>query len=539
MPLLLRRFLLSLHDKINNVITYKPWLSALICGALSPLGFAPFDVWLLSLVTIAIFAKAIISCHSGKSFFYTAMAFAIGYYGIGVSWIFISIHYFGSAHFLLAGLLTGIFILFVAGVFALPFYSLIWIKPSLRLLIGVPAIWVLSEWIRTWIFTGFPWLLMGYTHTDTWLSGWAPIGGVLLMSLWSLLSSCVLSSFINTPYSLKQTSALISGIMLLWFGGYGLQQIAWTQPADITSNNSSSNAITVGLVQPNIPQDLRWTPEYQSIIKERLLLLSEPLWENDWIIWPEGVIPNVYHRSTDFINETKALAEEHNTTVITGVLYDEQPGLSEETQVSSNRTNNRTKYYNSIIGIGNSEGIYHKRRLVPFGEYVPLENWIRGLIDFFDLPFSVISSGPSQQNNLRIGQYTLANAICYEIAYPALVAKQAVDANVLLTVSNDAWFGESIGPIQHFQMVRMRALEVGRYIIRGTNNGISAIIDPQGNITVASEQFVMTKAQGHVIPMTGTTPYMMWQNYLILAILVLLFVFGVNLKANTKTRKND
>lgn len=534
------------RNTYNRLYQRTPsWLISVACGAVTPLSFAPFNYWWVGLLSIALFTGLLCrdqshthtqNSHAGKYFFYTALAFAIGYYGTGVSWIYVSIYYFGSTPFFLAILLTALFVAFVAVVFALPFYALRWTKKPLLLMIGIPFIWVLSEWIRTWIFTGFPWLLMGYSHINTGLSGWAPVGGVLLVSLWGIVSSSLLCRWLDQQYSI-QHKALLSGLVLsLWLGGYGLQKIEWTQALPDTIN--------VGLVQPNIPQDLRWAPEFQEVIKERLLLLSEPLWDNnDWIIWPEGVIPNVYHRSLDFIQQTEALAEQNNTTVITGVLYDEPLVSQNEPTHNAHHSPThqsitkpqRQKFYNSIIGIGDSDGIYHKQRLVPFGEYVPLEDWIRGLIDFFDLPFSVISSGPKQQDNLRVGLYTLANAICYEIAYPALVATQAKNAHVLLTVSNDAWFGDSIGPLQHFQMVRMRAIENGRYIIRGTNNGVSAIIDPKGKIHAQSEQFIMTQTQGRVVPMTGTTPYMFWKNYLLLG---LLLVMGAAVYRKDKQREN-
>lgn len=491
---------------IHYLVTQQPWLAFLLCallGSVSPLSFAPYGHWWIALISVGLFASVLHHGDSGKRFLSLTFAFALGYFGTGVSWVYVSIYYFGSAPLPLAVIMTAAFVAFVAFFFALPFYALKWIRPSARLAIGIPLLWVFSEWIRTWIFTGFPWLFVGYTHTETPLAAWAPIGGVLLVSLWSLLSSCLVAAFFHRQLSLRQ--ALFSCIFLtfLWVGEWGLKQIPWTKP--------SGKEVSVGIVQPNIPQHLRWTPDYQTIIPERLHSLSEPLWHNDWIIWPEGAIHNVYHSSLEFIAETEYLAQKHHTAVISGVIYD-----------SIVKEGERPRYYNSMITIGNSDGIYHKQRLVPFGEYVPFEDWIRGLIEFFDLPFSVISSGEKNQQNLSVGSYQLANAICYEIAYPTLVATQAANADVLLTVSNDAWFGESIGPLQHFQMAQMRAMEIGRYIIRGTNNGLSAIIKPDGKVQVQAKQYIDTNLEGKVIPMTGTTPFMFWKNYFVLGLLFLL-----------------
>jgi apolipoprotein N-acyltransferase len=497
------RLILLVHYVQQHI--YVKLLLCVALGAISPLSFAPFDYWLVSLFSLAGFAALLSSVNTGKQFFILSFAFGLGYFGIGVSWVYVSIYHFGSAPFLLAILLTSLFVSFVALVFALPFYALIWVTPSLRLLLGIPLLWVFSEWIRTWLLTGFPWLFIGYSHTDTVLSGWAPIGGILLVSLLSLLTSSVMAICCYARYAVK--IKLYAGLFILcaWLAGYALQAVRWTQQGD--------KEITVGIVQPNVHQNLRWLPEYQDTIKAGLRELSAPLWESDWIIWPEAAIPHVFHGSLDFIEETRQLAKRSNTTVITGVLYD-APLVDQQ----------RQQYFNSIIGIGDSEGIYHKQRLVPFGEYVPLEDWIRGLIEFFNLPFSVISSGPAEQATVRIGNYSLANAICYEIAYPTLVAEVAKAADVLLTVSNDAWFGESIGPLQHFQMARMRAIEIGRYVIRGTNNGISAIIQPNGKVQQQSEQFIATTMSGSVFPMQGNTPFMRWKHYVVFSLLIVMFL---------------
>jgi len=509
---------------VQNFIQRYPYVAIALClisGAVTPLSFAPFNLWPVGLISIAVFAIASYHAKTPKTAFLYALSFGLGYFGTGVSWVYVSIYYFGSTGLPLALLLTSLFIAFVAFFFALPFYLLPYCKTSYKLTLGFPLLWVFSEWVRTWVFTGFPWLFMGYSHIDDYLVGWAPIGGVLLVSLWAVMSSGIMAAWATGNGSRRYKTIMSLCIVSIWLGGYGLQQVSWTKP--INDN------ITVGLVQPNIPQNLRWAPDYQETIRQRLRDLSEPLWGKDWIIWSEAAIPAPYAYATDFIEETRLLANQSNSTVISGVLY-EKP-LGEKGQ----------QYFNSVIGIGDSEGIYHKQRLVPFGEYVPLESWLRGVIEFFNLPFSVIASGGAHQSLLQVGNYALANAICYEIAYPALVAQQAKDSHVLLTISNDAWFGDSIGPLQHFQMARMRAVEIGRYVIRGTNNGVSAIIAADGKVQQRSEQFVMTNLQGNVVPMEGNTPFMIWQNYLVLGILLIMsgaaYLHTLKGKARTPHKK--
>ncbi|MFT6102944.1 MAG: apolipoprotein N-acyltransferase [Candidatus Endobugula sp.] len=499
---------------MQKFIERYPYLVIALCvasGAVTPLSFAPFNLWPIGLTSIAVFAIASYHTQTPKAAFSYALSFGLGYFGTGASWVYVSIYYFGSTGLPLAILLTSLFISFVAFFFALPFYLLPYCKKSYKLTLGFPLLWVFSEWVRTWAFTGFPWLFMGYSHIDNYLVGWAPIGGVLLISLWAVMSSGIIAAWVTGNGSRNHKIMISSCIVSIWLSGYGLQQLSWTTPLD--------DNITVGLVQPNIPQNLRWAPDYQETIRERLHKLSEPLWGNDWVIWSEAAIPSPHSRATEFIADTRFLAEQSDTTVISGVLYEKPFDITKGQQ-----------YFNSVIAIGASEGIYHKQRLVPFGEYVPLESWLRGAIEFFNLPFSVIVPGQANQQPLKIGEYLLANAICYEIAYPALVAQQAVNSHVLLTISNDAWFGDSIGPLQHFQMARMRAVEIGRYVIRGTNNGVSAIIAADGSVQQRSDQFVMANLQGHVVPMTGQTPFMFWGNGMILALILLMLAVALDTK---------
>jgi apolipoprotein N-acyltransferase len=169
---------------------------------------------------------------------------------------------------------------------------------------------------------------------------------------------------------------------------------------------------------------------------------------------------------------------------------------------------------------------------VPFGEYVPLEDQLRGLIDFFDLPMSAFSAGPQAQQPLRAAGYRIAPFICYEIVYGGLVAKSARDADLLVTISNDSWFGDSIGPWQHLQIAQMRGRENGRFVLRATNNGISAIIDHQGHIVKRTEQFVATTLTGEAEVMLGNTPFSSFGNTPIIAgcfislLLMALMYFG-------------
>ena len=273
----------------------------------------------------------------------------------------------------------------------------------------------------------------------------------------------------------------------LWLGGLALKQIEWTTA-------ESNQELKVGIIQANIPQQLKWQPTYYQTTLDIYRQMTNRLLGNDIIIWPEAAIPNYYQNAQEFLLPISQKLEKQNTTLITGI-----PFLS--------KTDDQIKVHNSIAAMGKGSGIYHKQRLVPFGEYVPMESLLRGLIQFFDLPMSSFSPGQPNQALLKTGKYDAAPFICYEIVYPDLVREFAQNADFLITVSNDSWFGASLGPLQHLQMARMRALENGRYLIRSTNNGISAIVDQKGGIKSQSQQFVAQSLEGTLKIMSGQTPF--------------------------------
>jgi len=501
----------------TSILNWRGQLLSLVAGAAIPLSLAPFNYWPIAVISLAIFAHSLIGS-SGHQALKNSFLFGLGYYGSGASWVFVSIYSFGSTPLALALLMTALFVIFLALLFSLPWYfshslnrrqANHWTMP-----LNFAVLWVLNEWLRSWVLTGFPWLYIGYGHLDTPLAGWAPVTGIFGLGLILAFSAAWLARLIKLKTE-KQTltTHLLAGLLVvaLWSGGDVLRNKAWTQV--------NGEAITVGMVQPNIPQNLKWADHFREPTLDRLRSLSENLWVNYWVIWPEAAVPILYHEAGPFLLEMDARAQQEGSALITGILYDDHQ---------------QKKYFNSILGLGKAMGLYHKQRLVPFGEYVPLERWLRGLIAFFDLPTSVIHKGPGRQQGLLAGDYKIAPSICYEIVYPGLVSIGASQSDVLLTISNDAWFGHSIGPLQHMEMAQMRALETGRYLIRSTNNGLSGIVDTKGKLIEKSEQFKMQTLSGQVIPMTGLTPFLKWGSAPVIAFS--FFIFGLNFWRNKKSR---
>jgi apolipoprotein N-acyltransferase len=406
----------------------------------------------------------------------------------GVSWVYVSIHEHGFIPAPLALLATTLFCLFLALLFALPFaLSALIPQRSSSWLLGLPAIWVLSEWFRSWIFTGFPWLYAGYSHTDTWLSGWAPIGGVMWWSFITALAAATLAQIGQTLIGRKQpiqVGVKISCLLLvaLTTSGYLLQSVTWTQ--------ETGKKLSVVLIQPNTDQNKKWSASERQSILDQLQEQTEPHWGVDLIVWPEAAIPATPKRVSGFLIGMDKAAKVNQTALLTGIpTQDRSSG----------------KYYNSVLALGAASGQYDKTRLVPFGEYVPLEGLLRGLIRFFNLPMSSFSLGAQDQSLLTIAGEPMATAICYEIVYPDLVARISREATLLLTVSNDAWFGDSFAPQQHMQMARMRAIENAKPMLRGTSNGVTAIVDHRGKIEKQLEQFSAGELSGNITPRSGQT----------------------------------
>lgn len=490
---------------------------ALGAGALLPLALAPFDVWPVSLFATGLLALLIRGLPRRQLWWRTCL-FGLGMFGTGVSWVYVSIHDFGLTGVFLAALMTGAFVAFLALVFALPFVAVTtWTQARpLLFCLGFAALWVLGEWSRSWFLTGFPWLFVGYGHIHSPLSGWAPVGGVYLVSFLTVFSASVLALLLPPIYRKLTTGKdhpwasglplvpVTTGVFTIWLMGAALTNVNWT-------SSTPEDRLTVSIVQPNIPLVLKWNPLYRPQIVRTLLDLTEHEWRSDIILWPEAAVPFLYNDASGFLEELNQFAAPNHAALITGLLYDD---LDED------------KYYNAIMGLGAAKNIYFKQRLVPFGEYVPLENLLRGLIAFFDLPNSVIHRGPANQKGIQVDGFSIAPYICYEVVYPDLVVDNLRDAELIVTISNDAWFGKSIGPLQHFQMAQMRALETGRYVIRGTNTGVSGIIDPKGRITLSGDQFVDQTLRGEVYRTRGHTPFSQTGSWPLVSLCLLLLFFA-------------
>jgi len=481
-------------------------LLAFFTGASMVLSFAPFSVYPLSIIALAAFFYLLLQAQSTKAHWLITWWFSAGFFLSGIHWIYFSIHFFNHAHWLLAGTITIAFCLFIASL-VLPFALITqFFRQSnriIQLLLVFPAAWVMVEGFRGWIFTGFPWLLIGQAQIDNVFAHIAPITGVFGVSwLVAVLAGLLTLLIIGTR---KDRIFAASLALVLLVSSFALSFIQWTHP--------TGEAIKVSLLQGNIPQEKKWKPDYYQPTLDIYQQLTEQSWDSDLIIWPETAIPGYFASAAEEVIEplrVQALMEK-SALLIGGFYYDF------DTEVT----------YNSVLSIDNKEGsaIYAKRHLVPFSEYFPFLGHLEWLREWIQLPYDSVGQGTGS-NTLRILNMDAQISICYEDVYGNEIIDGLPKAKLLVNLSNDGWFTGSIEPAQHMQIARMRALETGRYLLRATNNGVSGIIDHKGQLISTADQYIQTTIKGEAQPFAGETPYVRWGNGFIFAVLAFILVMS-------------
>ncbi|GAA4875762.1 apolipoprotein N-acyltransferase [Ferrimonas pelagia] len=458
-----------------------------IAGALSHLAFAPYDVWPLLPLSLALLL-GLSRDSTPKVAAKLGLVWGFGLFAFGLRWVHVSIDNFGGLPLVASVGLMALLSLYLALYPALCLYLLnrFFNQTLAARLLAFPALWLLTELARGWVLTGFPWLWSGYSQLEGPLASLAPLIGTLGIGLCLSIIAVILPELLRRRWSLLAIPLVITVLSLV--------------AGQTQSVQRDGRTLDVALVQGNIAQSLKWEPEnlWPTLIKYQDL--SKPHFDADLIIWPEAAIPAPEAMVSDFLLQLDRGIKESGTGLISGIISMDP----------------QQQFYNSLLTLGeNPDGVpllpsepgrYHKHQLLPIGEFVPLEDLLRPLAPLFNLPMSSFQRGAALQTNLAAGNVTLAPAICYEIAFPELVRKNThADTDVLLTVSNDAWFGDSIGPKQHMAIAQMRALELGRPLLRVTNNGITAIVDEHGAITEVLPQFEEGVLRADVALVRGQT----------------------------------
>lgn len=481
---------------------YQP-LAAALLGVIMMFAFAPFSVFPLAVIALAGLCALIYHATPRQSF-WNGFWFGAGLFGSGVYWIFISISVYGDVPDIIAFFITAslIAILSLYPAAACYFTNRYFNSDARsKIIFAFPAIWVLSEWVRCWFFTGFPWLLAGYSQTNSPLKGYAPIFSVFGVSLAVAVTSGLIVHGIKMLRKHDYYSVYLHlfAVAAIWITGSLLSLIPWT-PA-------SGKPVTVSLVQGNIPQSLKWNPEEVELSLTRYRDMTQPLWgKSDIIIWPESAIPLPLQDAQDYVDKLSEQAKASGSQLIFGMPV---------------RNAEDTGYYNAILSVGKYEAAYTKRQLVPFGEYVPMQNIFARAFDFMNVPMSNMVPGRFDQKPMRFGDVTILPSICYEITYPELTFTSDKSIGMLLTVTNDAWFGRSTAQAQHLQMAAMRSIELARPGLFVSNDGITAIINDRGIIESTAPDHQPYVLTGTVQPHTGLTP---WMRNNLDPLLVIMFV---------------
>lgn len=479
----------------------KP-VAALTAGALTVLSFGPFNQFWLGLLGPAVLFYLWLG-EAPRAAFLTGLAFGAGLFGVGVSWVYVSMNVYGNMPGPLAALAVLLFVLLLSSFPAV--VGLLQARsraPSVvQACLVIPACWTLAEWVRGWFLTGFPWLSLGYGQIGGMLANVAPWSGVFGVTLLSTVCSGLLVVMVDRGDSRRRLIA--AGVFLLIWAG------AWNA-GSLTPIREQGAPLKVAVVQGNVPLARKWDPAGQESILDMYLELSAAHQDRHVVVWPEAALPF-------FLDQLPAqfwrALESHPADFVTGILERTVDGTPRQT-------------YNSILAVADERALYRKAHLVPFGEFLPFPSLMSWLIDYLEIPMSDFSAWNGHQPALTIAGVPTAVSICYEDAFQDEVRRGLGNANMMINVSEDSWFGDSLAPHQRLDMARMRALENGRPMIRAGNSGISAVVDHEGTVIARTPQFERTVLLAEVQPTKGVNPYVVFGSSPVVALCILVIVAG-------------
>ena len=530
-------------DNIFSAIRKYYWaILSLVAGACTTLAFSPFDITALVFITLAL-VFYLWNQLSPKQAAVSGWLFGIGLQCSGVSWIYYSLHVHGSAPAFFAATLIFLLCSYLSlytGLAAYVINRFLPAQPALRLMVFYPASWLIFEWLQGYVMTGFAWMQLGYTQIDTPLSGFAPLLGNHAVGGLVAVSAGIITWLLVQGRGLRAWTAAVSSMVLvvIWVTGGLLKNIDWTQ--------ADGEPIKVSVIQGNIAQKDKWKPYMKLPTMKRYREMSLAQESVDLIVWPETAVPNYRHRVVPYIDQLRRDMRASDTDLLLGIFVkNDQGGVLNSVmsingrgvdsqgvaghELTDHELKDQVLQDQALPDQSNNDDIsvYHKRHLVPLGEYIPL----RFLIEFFNrfvkIPMSDIASGADDQPLINVAGVPAGITICFEEAFSRDLIRDLPQAKILVNVSNDAWFEDSHEPHQHHTIARMRALETGRYMIRSTNTGITSIIGPHGEVIDRLPQFKVATLNAEVQPLTGATPYVRWGDWLILGLCCVLLICAV------------
>lgn len=457
---------------------------ALLAGAATVLGFAPFQLFPLPLASLALLFGLLAGRRRAGEGFAIGLAWGLGFFVAGVSWLYVALNRFGGMPGPIAAAAIFLFALYLALWPAVASAAFVKLRSgrAWRDALMAGGVWAIFEWLRGWVFTGFPWLSIAYSQTPpSPMAGYFPYLGVygtgaLLVALAAGLGIMMRKGAVRLgPWSFAALVLLASGAML--------RGQSFTTPA--------GDPLQVALVQTNIQQDLKWQPQrLRDWLDLNLQLVrTHPA---ALVVLPESTLPMLAERLPENYLDRLSAAAGPGATVIAGVF-----------------TRDDDHIYNTALGLGGDQvQAYAKHHLVPFGEYSPPAfGWFYRLAN---IPLSDQTPGAPDQPMMKVGDQRLALNICYEDVFGEEIRRRASAATIMVNLSNLAWYGDSFAQPQHLQMARVRAIETGRPMLRATNTGMTAAIAPDGRVTDVLPAFTRSVLEVSVQGMQGETPYMRW-----------------------------
>lgn len=493
--------------KNSSRTQYIAWLLLAATGMLLPLGFAPFHLPGAAILGLAMFYKQIQTSNPKKAFF-QGLVFGIGLFGLGVSWVSISIHTYGHLPLFLAYLITTGFVLYLAlfpALCACLFRALCY--PSLSTPSKVflwSSLWCVTEYLRAIFFTGFPWLSLGFGQIDTPLRYLLPITGIYGLSFFAVLAAACLNYAISKKY---KTAWLLSFVLLLILPE-SLRSLQWSKPAP--------NPLTVGVVQANISMRDKWDETvFWQIMEHYQDAIQQLMGKKQIILLPESAFPMPAEYIQDYLTDLDIQAKKTETALLLGIP-EAVPVAPQHSEATSEL------FYNTLSTLGSATGVYRKQHLVPFGEYIP--NFFARMLLNMNLISSDMQAGSAHQSLVRAHNRPFATLICYELAYPQLLREQLPTAQWIISLSDDGWFGHSLASYQHLQMAQALSILTSRYQIVANNDGLSSIITPQGKFSHTLPAFTSGILEGEIYPVQGATPWIKWGDWPILGLCALIIL---------------
>lgn len=478
---------------------------AMAAGGAQALSFAPFHLPILQIAALAvIFALALRATGAGVAA-RLGGAFGLGWFGVGISWIYISLHEYGGLWPGLAAAATAALAAYLALYPALATAIAVRVsRPGTAArAVALAAAWTLADWLRGIVLTGFPWLATGYAQTDGPLAGFAPVLGVYGVGAGAALLAALAVWALDHRCTPRRWLPALLGMAALLAGGAALHRISWSHPYGA--------ALRMRLVQGDVSQDIKFADTGLATALTRYLpqLRVDPKDPRppNLIVFPESAFPLPWNElPDDVVAAIGDPARRARAALIFGIFVVEP----------------EYRYFNSALGIA-SDGTsppqrYSKRHLVPFGEFIPFGfHWF---VDMLRIPIGDQQHGGRYQEPMRLAGQNIAVNICFEDLFGSLIRDSWHDPlrqpTILLNLSNLAWFDDSIALPQDLQIARMRAIETARPLLHDTNTGITAIIDARGNVQRRLPIQHLGELEGRVQGMTGETPFLRYGNVPIL-----------------------